>query len=230
MFASKSFKISLIGILIFITSTLLLPAQDTSNDNKIRQTYKLILSRTPREGKEGSPFDRLYKLYLEGPGLEQMVTDYRVEAQAEPDNHNTQLILGHIYKRLGQEKEALAAYKQAVTLAPADYYPHSVLGQMYFTLRRYEDAIRLLTQAATLFQQVDSVANIEELKLIYKFLGRAYFSRDRVVAAITVWKKIAEIDPTNIYARIELADLFREQQLYEQAIEQHRCADRNQAG
>lgn len=223
MFVSKSFKISLIGILIFITSTLMLPAQDTPNDHKIRQTYKLILRRTPREGKEESPFDRLYKLYLEGPGLEQMVTDYRLEAQAEPGNHNTQLILGHIYKRLGQEKEALAAYKQAVTLAPADYYPYSVLGQMYFTLRRYEDAIRLLTQAATLFQQVDSVANIEELKLIYKFLGRAYFSRDRVTAAITVWEKIAEIDPTNIFARIELADLFRELKLYEQAIEQHRA-------
>lgn len=223
MFVSKSFKISLIGILIFITSTLLLPAQDTPNDHKIRQTYKLILSRTPKEGKEGSPFDRLYKLYLEGPGLEQMVTDYRVEAEAEPDNHNTQLILGHIYKRLGQEKKALAAYKQAVTLAPTDYYPHSVLGQMYFTLRRYEDAIRLLTQAATLSQQVNSVTNIEELKSIYKFLGRAYFSRDRVVAAITVWEKIAEIDPTNTFARIELADLFREQKLYEQAIEQHRA-------
>ena len=55
MFVGKSLKMSLIGILIFITSTLPLPAQDTPNDNKIRQTYKLILSRTPREGKEGSP-------------------------------------------------------------------------------------------------------------------------------------------------------------------------------
>ena len=223
MFLSKASRMSLIGVLILVVSTLVVHAQETANDDKIRQTYKLMLSRTPKEGKEGSPFDRLYKLYLEGPGIKQMVADYQAKAQAEPDNSNTQLILGHIYKRLGQYDEALAAYKQAITFAPTDYYPHSVLGQMYFTLRRYEDAIELLTQAAALFRQADSVASIEELKLIYKSLGRAYFSRDRVAEAVTVWGKISEIDPTNSFARIELADLFRELKLYEQAIEQHRA-------
>ena len=33
--------------------------------------------------------------------------------------------------------------------------------------------------------------------------------------------KIAELDPENIFSRIELANLFREQELYTQAIEQH---------
>ena len=33
--------------------------------------------------------------------------------------------------------------------------------------------------------------------------------------------KISEFAPENIFARIELADLFREQELYAQAIEQH---------
>ena len=219
----KSFKMCLIGILIFIASALLLPAQNTANDDKIRQSYKLILSRTPKEGKEGSPFDRLYKLYLEGPGLEQMVADYQAKAQAEPNNPNPQLILGHIHKRLGQEAETLAAYKHAVTLAPTNYYPHLVLGQMYFTLRRHEEAIGALTQAAALFQQSDSVASTEELISIYKFLGRAYFNRDRVDEAIAAWGKIAELDSMNIFARIELAELFREQKLYDRAIAQHRA-------
>ena len=220
MFVRKSFKMPLVGILIFIASVLLLPAQETVNDDKIRQSYKLILKRTP---KEGSPFDRLYKLYLGGPGLEQMVADYQAKAQAEPNNPNPQLILGHIHKRLGQEAETLAAYKHAVTLAPTNYYPHLVLGQMYFTLRRHEEAIGALTQAAALFQQSDSVASTEELISIYKSLGCAYFNRDRVDEAIAAWKKISELNPTNIFARIELADLFREQKLYDRAIAQHRA-------
>ena len=42
-----------------------------------------------RKPKEGSTFDRLYQLYLEGQGLEQMVVDYQTEAtckagQSEP--------------------------------------------------------------------------------------------------------------------------------------------------
>ena len=101
-----------------------------------------------------------------------MVADYQAEAQKEPGNPSTRLILGHIYKRLGQTDEALVAYKQAIALAPTDYYPHFILGQMYFVVRRYEDAIRSLTRATALFQESDSVASTEELISIYKSLGR----------------------------------------------------------
>ena len=220
--APRSVELLLVVILTFATSTQSLTAQDTANDDKIRQAYKSMLSRTPKEGNEGSPFDRLYKLYLDGPGLEQMVADYQAEALAEPDNPNTQLVLGHIYKRLGREDEALATYEQAIVLAPTDYFSHLVLGQMYFTLRRYEDAIASLKQAAGLFHRSDSAVSTEELISIYKSLGRAYFNRDRVDEAIAAWEKIAELAPMNIFARLELADLFREQKLYQQAIEQHR--------
>ena len=222
MSVPRSVKMLLVAILTFATSTQLLTAQDTANDDKIRQAYKSMLSRTPKEGKEGSPFDRLYKLYLEGPGLEQMVADYQAEARAEPANQGTQLILGHIYKRLGQDDEALVAYKKSVALAPTDYYSYLALGQMYFTLRRYEDAIASLTQAAGLFQESDSEVSTEELISIYKLLGRAYFNRDRVDEAIAAWEKIAKLAPANVFARVELAELFREQKLYELAIEQHR--------
>ena len=216
-------KMLLVAILTFAISTQPLTAQDTANDDKIRQAYKSMLSRTPKEGNEGSPFDRLYRLYLEGPGLEQMVADYEAEAQVAPDEPSVQLILGHIYKRLGQEDEALTAYKKAIALAPTDYYPHFILGQMHFAVRRYEDAIASLTQAAGLFQASDSEVSTEELISIYKFLGRAYFNRDRTEEAVAAWKKITQLAPANIFVHVELAELFCEQKLYKQAIEQHRA-------
>lgn len=192
-------------------------AQNQTSDEKIIERYKLMLSRTP---KEGSTFDRLYQLYLESAGLDAMVTDYEAEVAAQPNDPNLQLILGHIHKRLGKDTETLAAYQRAVELAPNAYYPHFALGQMFATLRRHEDAINELTKAATLSEQTQA-ASPEELMAIYKALGRAYFSRDRVDEAISAWKKISELDPENIYARIELADLFREQGLYDQAIAEH---------
>ena len=223
MSAAKSVKILLFAVLTFAIFTQPLTAQNTANDDKIRQAYKSMLSRTPKEGNEGSPFDRLYRLYLEGPGIEQMVADYQSEAQVAPDDPSVQLILGHIYKRLGQEDEALAAYKKAIALAPTDYYPHFILGQMHFAVRRYEDAIASLTQAAELFHGADSEMSTEERVSIYKFLGRAYFNRDRVAEAVAAWEKIAQLAPANIFSRVELAELFREQKLYKQAIEQHRA-------
>ena len=220
---SRSFLVTGYWLLVtnFIVCALCLPsitfAQDETNDAKIIERYKLMLSRKP---KEGSTFDRLYQFYLEGAGLDAMVADYQSEAAAKPDNPNVQLILGHIYKRFGKETEAIKAYQHAVTLSSNDYYPHLALGQIYTTLRRYEAAINTLTKAAALSEQMES-GTLDDRITIYKTLGRAYFYRDRVDDAIITWTKIAELDPQNIFARIELADLFREQELYPQAIAQH---------
>ena len=194
-------------------------AQDEATDEKIIQRYKQMLKRKP---KEGSAFDRLYQFYLEGAGLDAMVADYEAEAQANPDDAGARLVLGHIYKRLGKDAETVAAYQRAVALDPIDYYSHFALGRMYATLRRHEDAISALTTAAELSEQSQSIT-LDDLTTIYKALGRAYFSRDRVDEAIGAWRKISELDPHNVFARIELADLFREQELYEQAIAQHRA-------
>ena len=199
------------------SSTIL--AQDGTIDEKVIQRYKKMLKRNP---KEGNAFDRLYQLYLEGAGLEAMIADYEAEAQASPDALNAQLVLGHIYKRVGKDVETIAAYQRAAELAPNDYYPHFALGQMYAVLRRHGDAIAELSKAAELSEASQSVAP-NELTKIYKSLGRAYFRRDMVDEAIEAWTRISELDTQNIFSRLELADLFREQELYEQAIAQHQA-------
>ena len=209
------FIVSLIVYILCLTSTRF--AQEATDDAKIIERYKQMLNRKP---KEGSTFDRLYQFYLEGAGLDAMVADYQAEAGAKPDAPNLQLILGHIYKRLGKDTEAIKAYQRAVTLSPNDYYPHFALGHLYTTGHQYAQAINALTKAGALSEQTVS-ATPDDRTAIYKTLGRAYFHQDRVDAAITTWTKIAELDPQNIFARIELTDLFREQELYPQAIAQH---------
>ena len=198
-------------------STSITIAQDVTNDDKVIARYKQMLERKP---KAGSTFDRLYQFYLEGAGLDAMAADYQTAALANPKNPNLQLILGHIYKRLGKDNETVAAYQRAVELAPNSYYPHFALGQAYAALRQYEKAIAALAQSAE-YAIATKSATLDDLTALYKTLGRAYFSRDRVDEAILAWGKISELDPKNIFARIELADLFREQGLYTQAVEQH---------
>ena len=188
-----------------------------ATDEKIIARYKLMLERKP---KEGGTFDRLYQLYVEGSGLEQMVADYKAEIKGEPNSPDLQLVLGHILKRQGKNTEAVAAYKRAIKLDPEDYYPQLALGQAYAALRQHENAISALTQAAEL-TSVSRTASLDELITLYKTLGRAYFSQDRAEEATAAWGKIAEIDPQNVFARVELTDLFHEQELYTEAIEQH---------
>ena len=67
----------LLSCTLYLSSTT--HAQNEASDEKIIERYKQMLERKP---KEGSTFDRLYHLYLEGDGLEQMVADYQAEAEA----------------------------------------------------------------------------------------------------------------------------------------------------
>ncbi len=218
---SRQFNIYIVFALCMLTLSLsftaLNIAQEPIDDKQIIERYKLMLRNKP---KEGSTFDRLYQLYLEGAGLDALLSDYQAEAEVKPDDTNIQLILGHIYKRLRKETDAVNAYKRAVELEPNSYYPHFALGQTYTLLLQHENAINALKQAATLAKNTQD-ATPEEFATIYKSLGRAYFRRDRIDEAISAWSKIAELNPNDIFARTELADLFIEQELYQQAIEQH---------
>ena len=159
-------------ILYLLSLSPLLSAQDEANAAKIIERYKLMLSRKP---KEGSTFDRLYQFYLEGSGLDAMVADYQAEVQAKPDHPNPQLILGHIYKRLGKDAEAVEAYQRAVELSPDNYYPHFALGQAYTILLQHENAITALKQAAKIAEETQT-ATPEDLTAIYKALGQSIFS------------------------------------------------------
>ena len=210
-----AFALCLFALLLSFNSFTI--AQDNTDDKQIIARYKLMLNNKP---KEGSTFDRLYQLYIEGDGLDALLADYKAEAEAKPDDANVQLILGHIHKRLGKDMEAANAYQRAVELAPENYYSHFALGQAYALLLQHENAINALKQSAVLAENTQD-ATPEELSTIYKTIGRAYFRRDRVDEAITAWTKIAELNPDDIFSRIELADLFIEQELYEQAITQH---------
>ena len=223
----KPALVVVVGCIFSFIAPMLLAQNQTRNEKAI-QRYKLMLQRRP---KEGSTFDRLYQFYLEGPGLDTMILDYQAEAKTKPNTPNLQLILGHVYKRLGKDQEAILAYQRAVELAPDDYYPYLVLGQTYVIRRRYEAAVSALTQAADLSTYAQS-ATSEERIAIFKALGRAHLGRDQVDQAIAAWQRISEIEPHNIFSRIELVDAFREQtersddpaligELYAQAIAQH---------
>ena len=100
--------------LVFLFSSAVFVQSEEVN-NEVIARYKQMLERKP---KAGSTFDRLYQFYLEGAGLDAMAADYQTAALANPKNPNLQLILGHIYKRLGKDNETVTAYQRAVELAP----------------------------------------------------------------------------------------------------------------
>ena len=85
MFGQRKCTIA-ISLLYLISSILcftsITAAQDEAEDTKIIERYKQMLNQKPREG---STFDRLYQYYLEGAGLDAMVTDYQSGSSSETE-------------------------------------------------------------------------------------------------------------------------------------------------
>ena len=146
-------------VLSFIVCTLcfisITPAQDETDDAKIIERYKLMLSRKP---KEGSTFDRLYQFYLEGAGLDTMVSRLSGRSQqAKPDNPNcptypwdTSTNALERTPRQSKHINVLLHFLQTITI----HISHS---DTY--IRHYgsmKQAINALTKAAALSEQTAS--------------------------------------------------------------------------
>jgi len=188
----------------------------------LQTTYQKDRQNNPRDG-ESSPFERIYQLYVDGPGVSQLASEYEAAVKENPGDANAHLVLAHVYKKLGREQQMLSAYRKAVRLSPEHYYFRLVLGRTYLSLRQYDNAIAQLEKAASLKPKERTPIYADDLLDIYKSLGKAYLRRNQPEDAIKSWKKIAELEPENVYSRLELADLFVEQELYAEAIEEHKA-------
>jgi tetratricopeptide (TPR) repeat protein len=204
--------------LLMTLSFIALSAQNAD----VLERYRRILHDNPRD-EEGGSFERMYRLYLDGPGVDQLVREYETAAKENPNDANIHLILGHIYKRLGKEGKAIEEYRRAVKLSPENYYLRFVLGRAYLSLRQYDDAIAELERAASLKPKERTPIYADDLLDIYRSLGKAYLRKNRPDDAVKAWRKIAELESEDVYLRQELADLFVEQGLYPEAIEQYRA-------
>ncbi len=200
-----------LSILLLLSLPLFPIRGDISVNEKVVRRYKRLLAQKP---VEGSVLDSLCRIYIEGSGLDELIGEYEAELKREPRNPALHLILGHLYKRTGRIREAIEKYRKAAEISPQDYHPKFALGQLYYEQREYKKSIQELEEAVRLNPPR------ENLPKIYKLLGKAYFYRNRPQKAVESWKRIAEIEPENLFARMELAELFKEQELYQEAIEQ----------
>jgi tetratricopeptide (TPR) repeat protein len=201
-----------LSILLLLSLLPLFPTRgEMSVNEKVVRRYKRLLVQKP---VEGSTLDSLCRIYIEGPGLDELIGEYEAELKREPRNPALHLILGHLYKRTGRIGEAIEEYRKAAEISPQDYYPKFALGQLNYELREYEKSIQELEEAVRLNPPKESLSKI------YKLLGKAYFYRNRPQEAVKSWRRMAEVEPENAFARMELAELFKEQELYQEAIEQ----------
>ena len=116
-----------------------------------------------------------------------------LELQPEPKLY---LLLGTCYRQLGEQEQAIAAYRQSIALAPKNFIAYAHLSNI---LERPQ-AIKTLEQALA--------AGIEHAEL-YKRLGRLYFEQGEAVRAVELHRHALALAPDDVQTHTNLGAILK---------------------
>lgn len=131
------------------------------------------------------------------------------------DSSDALYMLGFVLNRQNRPAESLASYTKAaaITLPKADDL--KIVGLDYVLLDDYADAIKWLEKAVTL-----DGAN----KDAWYYLGRAYYTKSRLIEARKAFLRVLDLDPHDSKAENNVGLIFESSAQPEAAIEAYRTA------
>ena len=172
-------------------------------------------------------------------------------AKKNPQYARAWFYIGRCKSELGQNTEAVEAYKQAIRLKPDYAKFHNYLGLVYRRMKRYEEAIAAYKEASridpdyakphnnlgfaygrlgrydeaiTAYNEAISI-NPDYAKA-YNNLGYTYCRMRRYDEAITAYEEAIRIDPDYATPYNNLGGVYRRLERYEEAIAAYREAIR----
>jgi tetratricopeptide (TPR) repeat protein len=156
--------------------------------------------------------------YAQKGAKDRALKEYEQLLRLDPKDAKLRLEIGDAYRRWGQVDEAIAAYtkvadqytkegfdaravavyKQIQNLAPESFDSFEPLAELYQRMGLTAEAIAALQTAADGFHRQGKKKN-----------------------ALDLLRKMATLDPTNTGSRLKVADLLRQEKLFEDAIEEY---------
>ena len=153
---------------------------------------------------EKGQFDKAIKEYLKVVQLDDKdvrvwlkIGDLYAKLGKKPEATETYQKVAEFYSQQGFYLKAVAVYKQILKIDPRLVDVNQRLAELYKQLGLLSDAMEQYKQVATFFQ-----------------------SEGRIRDALSALKQIVELDPETIANRIKLAELYGQQQMIREAIDE----------
>ncbi|HIL11363.1 MAG TPA: tetratricopeptide repeat protein, partial [Candidatus Latescibacteria bacterium] len=116
-----------------------------------------------------------------------------LELQPHPKLYS---LLGTCYRQLGEQEQAITAYRQSIALAPKNFIAYAHLANIF----ERPQAIKTLEQALA--------AGIEHAE-IYKRLGRLYFEQGEAIRAAELHRRAIAIAPNDVQTHTNLGTILK---------------------
>ncbi len=199
-----------IGIAFAFGTSAATPDGTTTLDDRekqIRDRYEEVLTRTPMQE---SAFDRVYTSYLEAEGVEAWITKLTpAEGEAAP---GALVLLGRVYERQFKTEKAIETLEKAQAAGFQAAELDLLLGRLYYENGQDDRAATLLS--AALEQSLDPQTRGD----LVRILGNLYLRQGKRDEAIAAWKRMTEDNPTDTLAQTELAEIYEDNRMWEEAI------------
>ena len=183
-------------------------AADAIRDREMRDRYEKVLLKNPFQERA---FEQVYDAYSKVEGVDKWVEAIKPKVEGE-DSLAALLLLGQIYDRQFKTAEALAALERAAAKGEERPQFKVLLGTVYYKAGQDEKAAELLGKA------LDALSDLDQRSAVCRMLGNLYLRQGKRDQAIAVWKRISEQNPGEIFAQLELAEIYEDNRMWTNAI------------
>ncbi|PYJ07269.1 MAG: hypothetical protein DME25_04250, partial [Verrucomicrobia bacterium] len=208
-----------LSFFLLLTFTLCFPvlraadaASDAARDREMRDRYEKVLLKNPFQERA---FAQVYDAYSRVEGVDKWVDSLKPKVEGE-DSQSALLLLGQIYDRQFKTAEALAALEKAAAKGEDRPQFKVLLGTIYYKAGQDEKAATLLGKA------LDALTDLDQRSAVCRMLGNLYLRQGKRDEAITVWKRLSEQNPGEIFAQLELAEIYEDNRMWTNAIAVYR--------
>ncbi len=177
-------------------------------DRLIRERYEQVLQRDPLQD---AAFDRVYESYMLTEGVDAWLGKLK-SAEGEVETAGSLVLRGRILARQFKAGEAVEALSKARELGEGSAAFNALLGRLYYETGKDDDAITLLGAA------LDASESPEQRSELCRMLGSVYLRSGKRAEAAAVWERIAELNPNDLFALQELAEIYEENRMWDEAI------------
>lgn len=148
--------------------------------------------------------DNANKLLQKGQ-VDKAIVEYRNVLKIDPKNIQIRLKVGDLLLKMNKSNEAIEEFLKTGSTYISQGFYHKAIAVYKQILRVDPSNIDANDTLAQLYQKIGLIG---EAVSVYRILLGIYEKQKNITEAIKILKKITEIDPSNLSAKVKLAEIY----------------------
>ncbi len=157
--------------------------------------------------------------YVARGKIEAAIREYRKVLEDNPTDTSTLNRVGDLYARIERFDEAVRLFTQIAEHYTSDGFFVKAIAIYKKIIKLDPTVLRVYEKLAALYAKQGLIT---EARTQYQVLADYYQKHDNVASAITIYQRMAELEPDNPSFRLKLADLYTSRSLTDKAMQELR--------